>query len=1298
MRSIDPKTGRTRPAQRSGTSKFNTPVAALPGTGRVQNVIPVTFDTPTSSYSLIAAAVEEWRALAPSGRSFVSVEAKPGGGVVAMDDQGAFTFYSSDGETGSMGAFPKSQSEIMCKCLILDIEGGLVSAASTPGAPGAGRVFRMREVEGQGWVLHWELSVVGRVVALAGTFGNVYVATDALAFSDEEGEGDPATDGLDNSKAHLFAQGLTSLPVEVWSTVVAYPVKSIAIGPGGSLYVTSSENDGRDIAPTFNASVVKWTPRAIADQTRIYHWWDASKPIEVEFPVPAIPPPTLDGDPYTMFADNRPVELEYTPPDFYTGRNLYQFAGSAANTMTYELDAFALPGARFGKEAVISVRASGRNPSASPKASTEAAMPGQRTTFPGYTSPLFTTYMVIRGGSSAAIEVFLQQNTRGEFPTVTHAQYGILMNSNEGATAPLADTLWMDIPGATDTSGSLGTTTLPVAAYSAHPSNAFLLTFQHGGDFAVTGEYSGLRINGTVVDRFKLSRTNSFDVNGGIVRTIYGNKELIPGSAGNGEMYQASGHSYFSGWFGESITVLAEHDAGIHDSPPASPILATVVDAQSGTLETVAPTLPPNTTRDEFLSDAAEMEHIEGYLAHKWGIADLLPSGVTPDTANGNGFYPNHPFGVDVPGGSPSNASGDTSFNLQSTDSILAKYTIDGTFAWAHAGSGMGYGVAYYRDVENEEDWVFSCGNVAAETGTNTNGSTDYVVRKIKDLGPGFSVDPADGAWLTDSQYAFYDIHATMRVATNGDIWFATGRTTIGDPDLANGLRRYAFADGLFISGHSFDTFDVPGGRISLHRRLNGISLDPDIPSYGPGATKLGGDNLYGVIGNGDLAGFSGELVKLRILDETRTPNARPRSSRVLAVRGGEISVVDRVGSPVSLAVGALDAGEDVYSVYLFQKVYFLDGKSYKVYDPYEGANGTVTTWEAKEGAIPKRARLICAWRGRIVLARFENNPTGWAMSRVLDPLDWNESPDVVTVDQPVTGRTAPQASDIPDIVNSIIAYNDDLLIFGCDSSIYRLTGDPMLNGQIDLISDVTGIAFGTPHTKDPSGILYFFGSKGGVWAMPPGGLPTNLVERRMERDLQDLDRSLFKVQMQWNYRDEGLHVFVIGLLDGATHESWFWDKKNDAWWPDTYGHAITTSGTFDGDGPDDRAVLLGCEDGYVRFIDKDSATDDGTRIDSSLLIGPVQGRELRVLASKIDVLLDHDQGPVTYECFTGASPSQLGDPVLEGSFGPGYNDHQLCRVSGNQFWLKLRSSTVDRWALESIAIYISGSGRRHGS
>jgi hypothetical protein len=263
------------------------------------------------------------------------------------------------------------------------------------------------------------------------------------------------------------------------------------------------------------------------------------------------------------------------------------------------------------------------------------------------------------------------------------------------------------------------------------------------------------------------------------------------------------------------------------------------------------------------------------------------------------------------------------------------------------------------------------------------------------------------------------------------------------------------------------------------------------------------------------------------------------------------------------------------------------------------------------------------------------------------------------------------------------------------------MTGDPMQGAQVDLVSDSTGIAYLSPWCKDPDGTLYFFGSRGGVWVMPPGGMPQRITKHSIERRMQALDLSQYKIQMVWNYYDEGLHVFAIpyNLTEISEPVAWFFDAKHGAWWEDQWQDTSTAVRSVllaDGDRPDDRRVLLGCKDGKVRFIDPDSTTDDGLRIDSHVLIGPLlpESAEHEARFTGLTAVLGDALGPLAYEVLIGED-SENAEVVGRGNWTPGRNPISRERWAGPAAWVRLRSGGADAWAMESMHVQVYPTSRK---
>lgn len=388
-------------------------------------------------------------------------------------------------------------------------------------------------------------------------------------------------------------------------------------------------------------------------------------------------------------------------------------------------------------------------------------------------------------------------------------------------------------------------------------------------------------------------------------------------------------------------------------------------------------------------------------------------------------------------------------------------------------------------------------------------------------------------------------------------------------------------------------------------------------------------------------------------------------------------------------------------------KLWFADGVNWCYYDP---RTNTVNLWAPLAPSLlpvdsaGNTPRLICTWRGRTVLSGLLLDPQNWFMSRVGDPTDFDYSPASVSPTQAIAGNNAPQGL-IGDVVTALIPYSDDVLFVGGDHTIYMINGDPMAGGQIDLVSDAIGIAWGQAWCKDPYGNLYVFSNRAGIFTMVPGQQPQR-ISQAIEQLLQTIDTGNNSIRMIWNDRFQGLHVFVTplsapGPAGGVTH--FFYEQRTGAWWLDQFAdinHDPLCCVTFDGNQAADRIPLIGCWDGYVRGVDPDATTDDGRDIESSIYIGPILTQDLDdMLLKDLQAVMSETASPISYSVYVGSSAEKAleSDPVASGTWQPGRNPDSLVRRSGHAVYVKLSSS--DPWSMETIRMRIASTGkvRRRG-
>ena len=431
-----------------------------------------------------------------------------------------------------------------------------------------------------------------------------------------------------------------------------------------------------------------------------------------------------------------------------------------------------------------------------------------------------------------------------------------------------------------------------------------------------------------------------------------------------------------------------------------------------------------------------------------------------------------------------------------------------------------------------------------------------------------------------------------------------------------------------------------------------------------------------------------------------------------VGVAGGQIKTFDDVSTVTSVTGGAFSsANSDFYqSAVLFQKVYITNGQQTLVYDPRAGTASELKSTTG--GEVPARCKLIASWRARLVLARSSDSPHNWFMSAIGEPTNWDLFPKVINAGQAIAG-TISKAGLIPDVINSLVPYNDDLLIIGGDHSIYRLTGDPMAGGQMDLVTDVTGMAFGHSWDKDPQGNLYFVSPRGGLYVMSPGkrGI-VEISNSRFEQRLSEIDLTSNYVRVVWNDLERQLHIFVMPYGPGGTHLKHFrWERDNNAFWQDEFGPATgavnatavqpTAAIIIDGDAPGDRQLLIGGEDGRVRKWDKDSRKDQITAntswpIDSQVVMGPYGVADAELRLTMLQGVLASDRQRAGIQIYSSDTPDQMGDMVWSGTLYPGRNPNIFARAKGSYFWIRLRNAWPDEtWAFESLTLRVAKAGRK---
>lgn len=441
-------------------------------------------------------------------------------------------------------------------------------------------------------------------------------------------------------------------------------------------------------------------------------------------------------------------------------------------------------------------------------------------------------------------------------------------------------------------------------------------------------------------------------------------------------------------------------------------------------------------------------------------------------------------------------------------------------------------------------------------------------------------------------------------------------------------------------------------------------------------------------------------------------PLAAYRETDVVAVCGGNI-YVSASGGPFTIASGgsgALSQSIRPQAAQFAGVCYFVDTISKcKTLDLASQTVADIVVSTGSETATTLgEYSLACAWNGRLVLAASVGFPMNFIMSRQNDPTDWDYAQ--TDVGAAVAGN-ASKAGAIGDPLNALMPWTDDVLILGGDHTINMVQGNMAAGGQILNISDAVGTLGPDCWDVDPAGNLYFVGT-GGLFKLTPGSTtPVNIASDSVRKFFSSINRVTHYVILTWDRDQNGLHIHVTPANTGeATHL--FYDATNDAFFPIQYPDSFgpTAAIVYDGDGPNDRNLLIGSRDGYVRQYDAEALDDDGTAINSYVYMGPYRPSgdgALSVLEAVEPILGESPEGfdqddfglDLTIQCGTDAYRA-LNFPerslTITMDQRVARRKRLLQRLSGGTFFFKVSGKASRLWSLEKlIAVFTQGGLQR---
>lgn len=410
----------------------------------------------------------------------------------------------------------------------------------------------------------------------------------------------------------------------------------------------------------------------------------------------------------------------------------------------------------------------------------------------------------------------------------------------------------------------------------------------------------------------------------------------------------------------------------------------------------------------------------------------------------------------------------------------------------------------------------------------------------------------------------------------------------------------------------------------------------------------------------------------------------------------GTMTQVGASGLVTGLRGQWVERADMVDPVDALPKVYAVDGSDSIEVDI---ANDFIQPWSAAViarnlGTLPASCALCCRYNGRIVLARQPNNAAIWYMSRKGNALDWQFG--ATPLATAAIAGTDPSLGVIGDAITALIPSGDDCMFFGCQSSIYGMIGDPGAGGIIGNITRRTGVLGPRAFCFDDNDRLLFMANNGLNVLEGPTGKPQPLTGNRLIGLLDRVDVSATLIEMAFDAFKREAHVFLTPL-DGTTVGTHVVVDRSGFIGLDQYPTAAYgpwSSLAVDGEDDQNRRVLLGSSDGYIRQFDDSLKADDAVAIESYVDFPIVQAEQgLReITLTEAQAFGGQSSGAASWKLFGADSADEVRQlstsEVASGTFfsDAGYNVPQGLRCTAGAFKFRiLQSSASLSWSLERL-------------
>lgn len=377
-----------------------------------------------------------------------------------------------------------------------------------------------------------------------------------------------------------------------------------------------------------------------------------------------------------------------------------------------------------------------------------------------------------------------------------------------------------------------------------------------------------------------------------------------------------------------------------------------------------------------------------------------------------------------------------------------------------------------------------------------------------------------------------------------------------------------------------------------------------------------------------------------------------------------------------------------------------------KIYDPI--AN-TLTAFVATAGQTPIGYPQVTRYLDRLSWVGHIRDGRQWEQSRQGAPLDYDFFPSPNSIGRAVSGQNSEAGVNAAPITCQI-SHTDNYLVFASLGRLDVMRGDPTAGGTIDNLSMTTGIVGEDAFCFGPDGEIVFL-ARDGLYRLPIGArqAPENLSIDRLPRELRNIDPRLFKVGMEYDVDEQGVHIFVTPLESGTPVHFWFdWELRG--FW--SVKLALSTMEPFyvvrfRSDTITNNAVVFGCRDGYLRKFKIGNNLDDVSTIATKVYLGPFLLGNDQVdegILHEIQAAMGTQSADALWSLYVDTTPegvvNQANDesstPFATGTFTAGLNRSVRPIARGNSMLIVIENSTnKGAWEFNHIAATVERLGRQ---